>query len=159
MRGSTYFAIAILLFMGGMAMWSAGLERLDAKLLPLSFSIVGAMLAARQVVKEVKEKAKESHLQEATRARLSPAGMWKRIEPYSSTVGGLGLLVLAIYVIGLPLGVFIYSVAYVKYDDKSWAIAIPTGLALSVFIIVVFGLLLQIDLYGGLFPTIYYYLP
>ena len=144
---SAYFIIGVLIFTATLILNSLTLGNLQSKLLPLIFSSVVFILAAVQLIKELRTPEEADEQQMVEEIETEPADpLWK----YWRSGAWIGGFCLAVYLLGFMISIPIFAFSYLKLHGRGWAVSITITAALPIFIYVVFGMFLAVDLYPGL---------
>ncbi len=153
MKGSTYFAIGLSVLGILTIVFSLQIRHARAMYLPLGVGVLIAVLALARAGVELKETMAEKK-----------AGKVTNILPevprniLIMTAWCLGFLV-AVYLLGFPLAIFLFVAAYFKIAHRGWGGSIIFGLVMTVVIYVLFDYILRVPLYHGILGIPYYLIP
>lgn len=148
LKPSTYFAISIMVVMALVIGKALTFRYFQSALLPVLIGSLVFILAGLQAGREIRGK-------EVTKAEGKPKFEGEEIV-YTKGIG-LGTFAawflgfcLAVYLLGHLIAVPLFSISYVKWRGKSWAIAIATAACITAFIYILFPFSFKTELYPGL---------
>ena len=143
MKGSTYFALSILLLAIVTIILSLQIATFKAKFLPLVLATAIVLFAIARLFVELRGKeAKKSVAEETDSAPIKPIPM---IITGAWFVGFFTM----IYLVGFPVAIFLFVTAYVKMHHRGWIKSLAFGLGTMVCTYVGFDYLLGLHLYEG----------
>ena len=149
MKGRIIFVVVIFLFAVAVIFFSLEMTSFKAKFLPL---VCGACLAVASIFRlfvELKNKDEGS----SVRKEIQRSPLWK----HHFFVAYLWLIsfFILVYLIGFSVANFIFVAAYVKSKRGGWIKPMTLGFVTSGFVYGMFGYLLRLDIYPGLFYLLY----
>lgn len=142
-RPSTYFVIATLIFATVVIIYSLTFQYLESKLLPVLIGSILFVLTGMQLLKELR-------MPEDMNAPLMEREPEHRLIESAPTAAWIVGLCLALFLFGFMVSIPLFVIAYIKSRGRGWGMSIGVAAVLTVFIYVVFAVLLQVDLYPGL---------
>lgn len=144
MKGSIYFLIVLMAIMVLAIAFSLTLDYFSPKVLPIAFSIVGLVLSAIQLRRELsaRDKPKADAASTTEKPKQSPRGLLINL----AWIGGF---VLAIYLIGVVISVFLFVLTYVRWLGGRWRVAIIAAIVTPALIYGLFQMALDVSLPQG----------
>ena len=118
----------------------------ESMVLPLAISIIIFILAAVEVVRELRRRGKAA----AAKATAEDSGAKAENRRLFLTLGWVAGFCLAIYLFGFYISIPTFAFAYLKWRKRSWLAAVIFAVALLVFSYAVFAIGLKVPLYKGL---------
>lgn len=122
----------------------------QARMMPLIIGVPILLLAALQLVLELREsaaKAKEPRGDEKPKEEIAPQGRSHLIKVY----GWVLAMFVAIYLFGFVITTFVYPLLYLRFvGGRSWRLstAISLGALAFLYIVMIYGL--NVQLYDGM---------
>lgn len=143
MKGSTYFALAILLLAIVTVFLSLRITGFKAQFLPLTIGIALGLSALARLFVELRE----TRAAEGVGERIKSIPI-KATSIILSAIWLIGFF-LMIYLIGFPLAIFLFVTAYVRLHGRGWIKSTALGLATGGFVYLMFSYFMGLDLYRG----------
>ena len=149
LKGSAYSLIVIMVLMLVVIAASLRMEEFQAKMLPITYGIIGFVLAAIGLTNELTVKK---------RTKVTTTGD-KTGEAEQAEESGRGLLMAGTWIVGLFLGLYllgimlalpIYFFSYMKTHGVSWLTTIVFTIVIPAFIYILFVVVLEVRLHPGL---------
>ena len=152
LSGLAYFYIIIILFILVMIVSAVPMRFLSSKLVPLAVAIPLFFVAVTGFTREVMrhrepEARTETAIDEDEGGITLEQPVLKSYLPITAWILGFAV---GIYIIGLVVAMPAFILAYMKTHGIGWLTGIITATITTVFIWVVFELVLYIELYRGL---------
>ncbi|MEW6674009.1 MAG: tripartite tricarboxylate transporter TctB family protein [Thermodesulfobacteriota bacterium] len=121
-----------------------------ARNLPLLVIAVAMLILVRELLKEI-SRGKGAVAADAN-ISLPERGQTEAESPlkYAVVFGWLSGLVLLIWIFGFLIAFPVYIFAYIKMNGEKWIWAFVVSVSFLIVVYFVFGVLLEIPLYGGL---------
>jgi hypothetical protein len=143
MKGSTYFVLMILLLAVTTIILSLQIPTFKARFLPLMIGIAIALFAVIRLLVELTAKEERaSAAKETVSAPIQPI-------PMIITSAWLVGFFLMIYLVGFPLGIFLFVTGYIKVRRYGWIKSIAIGFVTTTITYVGFDYVLGLHLYKG----------
>ena len=150
MRKNPYVLILAVIFVLMLAAFIVSLNfgYTQAKIGPAASSGIIAILAGVQLIREIRnpEKMAKDYSQEEDEGPRVPATFRKYVMESLWMVGFLA----AIWIVGFLIAIPFYSLVYMKTHGAKWKIGIIVAALLLIFVLGVFQIGLNVDLYHGL---------
>ncbi len=153
MKGSTYFAIGLAVLGILTIVFSLQIRHAKAMYLPMGVGMLITVLAMARTGMELRETMTEKRAGKAT-----PALPQVPRNVLIMTAWCLGFLV-AIYLFGFPLAIFLFVAVYFRIAHRSWGSSIIFGLVMMVVIYMLFDYILRVPLTHGVLGIPYYLIP
>jgi len=142
LRPSSYFLLAVLAVTLAIVVRSLSFPRPETKLLPLIIGGLVFILAAIELVRELRAKAKP---QKETRVEAR-----ENLRPYFVVGAWIAGFFVAIYLLGFIIAIPLFVLSYIKSRGIGWLTATSLAVLTTIFIYVVFEWFLKVDLSQGL---------
>jgi len=118
----------------------------ESMVLPLGISIIIFILAAVQVVRELRRRGEAA----AAKATAEDSGAKAETRRLGLIFGWAAGFCLAIYLFGFYIAIPTFAFAYLKWRRRGWLVAVIFAVGLLVFSYAVFAIGLKVPLYKGL---------
>jgi hypothetical protein len=151
-KASSYILMGIMAIALIALLLSLGMEHWKSKLLPLILSGLILILGAIELRGEILEQDKPSStvMEGATSEGKESR---KILRGYLITAAWVGGFLLAIFLIGFPIAIPLFTFSYMKLHGSTWLGAVILSIVVLGFMYVVSEPLAGIKLYRGLLPT------
>jgi magnesium-transporting ATPase (P-type) len=154
LKPSSYFLIGVLVIALLMIIAAAPFKSIQTKLLPMVISGIAFILAAAELIKELRAKEKPQ-LPEEKIDQEKPGQSFEEpllpIRRYGGIMVWVIITSLAIYLIGFLIALPVFILSYLKTHGYGWLKSIIIAAGMTAILFVVFEVLLRMDLYDGLF--------
>ena len=144
-KGNAYFLILILAVILLIVILSLTMKAFDSKLLPVLIGSVTFILAAMELVRELKSGKTVTEDKKAT------AGVAERRGYLISSIW-IGGFFLIVYVLGFNIATALFVLTYMKKQGTGWLAAASFAVVTTAIIYGLFELILKVELYRGLLP-------
>jgi hypothetical protein len=152
LSGTAYTLIAIMVIMPLFIAFSMPLSYFASKMLPVLFSSLVFVIAAIALVRDIRKTRRQSAIASQGTTVGAETGTADKFQDYLPFAAWVIAFSLGIYLVGFTISMVLFTGAYMKQHGSSWWGAITTAVIFAAIIYVVFDVLLQSDLYGGLIP-------
>jgi biotin transporter BioY len=149
-RSSSYFLIGIIVLMSSLGLYSLKYASIRMSAVPFIACGLVVVLAAIALRNDLIQGAKEK---EATEQEKEAAGAGRsETRKYLRALSWTAGLVAAIYLAGFLIATALFIFAYLKFEGRSgWLISIASSAVTTVLIYAIFVLIMQVDLFPGIF--------
>ena len=145
-KPSSYILIAVLLILGAVIIITSNFTHWEGALFPIIISSITFVLTAIELGRELRGR----------KLRAAPEGADAVLNPFAAFGQILGWILgfaLGIYLFGFFVAVPVFLITYLKSRQRSWSMTLGMTIVTTLFVWIVFELLLNADLWKGLvFP-------
>ena len=142
-KPSSYILLAILFILGAVIIITANFAHWESALFPVIISSITFVLTAIELGRELRGRE----------LKAAPEGDDAVANPFAAFGQILGWILgfaLAIYLFGFSIAIPVFLIAYLKSRQRSWTITLGLTIITTLFVWIVFELLLKADLWKGL---------
>jgi hypothetical protein len=141
----------IIALMAGAFVMSYYFEYTQAKLAPLTVSLIVFLLSAAQLLKELRGDGKKNRgVQEEGGGRSTE----QKLSAYVYESLWLGSFIIAIYLLGFYIAVPLFSLLYMLFHQAKWMTSMSVAVLTLLFIYIIFVRVLDFRLHNGLLLTV-----
>lgn len=141
--------VFVLVFSSWIVVECLRMEYVTSKLLPLIFAGFIAVLAVIGLVKEMRVKEKPDILQDKV---ATTAETWRN---YARTGAWMVGFLLSVYLFSLIVAIPLFTLCYTRWHGTKWLPSILFAVSVTVFVYIVFIIVLRVDMSEGLLLTLF----
>jgi len=149
-KPASFFLIFILVVMFGSILVSISFREFDALLAPLLISVIVFILAAIELVKELRADRENLAVNSAGSQGGEEAIKRLELNRFGSALTWIVGFAVGISLLGFYIAIPIFALVYMKHKGRSFSVSVIFAVCLTLFIYLVFEIGLKSQLYRGL---------
>lgn len=144
-KSSSYFLIGILVVIAVAIGIAVSMRYWEDKILPLIIGSLVFVLAAVQLLLELRSKKESEKVVKEEQADTKAVN-----RNILTGIGWITGATIGVYILGFLIGIFLFIIAYIKVGTKRWVPAIIIAAVTTAFIYLSFEFAMEFELYRGL---------